>query len=179
MEVVSIPTPGLGDRSYLVHHRQVGTGIEPQGTLGAAGAAGGRIAGEAENHLPDDDVSGGPELSGQLSVGRSRGYLVTASWIATERVGTLTLTLGEEGAFASRGLGGLTADPHYYAHMAPTYRARPPAIDLPPPQGLQPGNLAVLPASPRGDPVLVDDEWARAARAGQQVAVPSSPLPAR
>jgi hydroxyacylglutathione hydrolase len=79
VEVVSIETPGLGDRSYLVHDGEVGLVIDPQRdidrTLGAAEAAGVRIAGVAETHLHNDYVSGGLELSRQLGV----PYLVAAA----------------------------------------------------------------------------------------------------
>jgi hydroxyacylglutathione hydrolase len=265
VEVVTIETPGLGDRSYLVHDGRAGLVIDPQRDidrmLGAAEQAGVRIAAVAETHLHNDYVSGGLELSRQLGVpylvaaaeqvdydrepvagGDERelgslhlavlatpghtphhlSYLVTdpgpggrhalfsggsllygtvgrtdlignaeteslsraqyrsarmlaglpgetevwpthgfgsfcssasssgagASSIAAERAGNLALTIDDEDAFVARLLGGLTAYPRYYAHMAPINRAGPPDIDLRPPELLEPAELAELLASP-------------------------------
>jgi hydroxyacylglutathione hydrolase len=79
VEVVTIETPGLGDRSYLVHDGRTALVIDPQRDidrmLGAAEQARVRIAAVAETHLHNDYVSGGLELSRQLGV----PYLVAAA----------------------------------------------------------------------------------------------------
>ena len=84
LQVVTIETPGLGDRSYLVHDGRVGLVVDPQRdidrALSAAGAAGVTITYVAETHLHNDYVSGRLELSRLLGI----PYLVAA---------------GEEGAF--------------------------------------------------------------------------------
>ena len=58
----------------------------------------------------------------------------TTSTIAEERLTNLALTIADEGTFLARLLGGLTAYPRYYAHMAPINRSGPDAIDLSPPE---------------------------------------------
>jgi len=67
VEVVPIETPGLGDRSYLVHDGQVGAVIDPQRdfdrVLDIAAAAGVRITHVAETHIHNDYVTGGLELA--------------------------------------------------------------------------------------------------------------------
>jgi hydroxyacylglutathione hydrolase len=65
-----------------------------------------------------------------------------ASSIAAERLDNLALTTDDEDAFVATLLAGLTAHPSYYAHMAPANRAGPPAIDLRPPEVLDPQGLA-------------------------------------
>lgn len=265
MQVVTIETPGLGDRSYLVHDAQVGLVVDPQRdidrVLAAADAAGVRIARVAETHIHNDYVSGGLELSRRLGVpycvaageevsyarepvaggddfevgslgvrvlatpghtphhvsylvsggGRqalfSGGSLLygtvgrtdlvdaaqtepltraqyrsarmlaglpgeTSVWpthgfgsfcssakpssneafssktgtgassIAAERARNLACTAESEDAFVAVLLAGLTAYPSYYAHMAPANRAGPPALDLRPPEVLDPEALA-------------------------------------
>ena len=65
--IVTIPTPELGDRSYLVHDGATGIVVDPQRDVGrvldAAKAAGVEIALVAETHMHNDYVSGGLELS--------------------------------------------------------------------------------------------------------------------
>lgn len=67
MEVVTIDTPELGDRSYLVHDGAVAVAVDPQRdidrVLRAAGAAGVDLAAVAETHLHNDYVSGGRQLA--------------------------------------------------------------------------------------------------------------------
>lgn len=67
MEVLSIETPSLGDRSYLVHDGAVALVVDPQRdidrVLAAAEAAGVRITHVAETHMHNDYVSGGLELA--------------------------------------------------------------------------------------------------------------------
>lgn len=265
MEVVTIETPGLGDRSYLVHDAGAGLVVDPQRdidrVLDAAEQAGVRIDRVAETHIHNDYVSGGLELSRRLgvpylvaaaeevaytrvpvaggdefAVGSLRvtvlatpghtphhvSYLVSggdrqalfsggsllygtvgrtdlvdpaqtepltraqyrsarmlaglpgdtevwpthgfgsfcssakpssheassygtgaaASSIAAERAGNLACTTGGEDTFVAVLLAGLTAYPTYYTHMAPANRAGPPALDLRPPELLDPQALA-------------------------------------
>ncbi len=102
--VVTIATPELGDRSYLLHDGRVGLVVDPQRDVDrveqAAAGAGVRIACVAETHVHNDYVSGGLELS------RSTGapYLLAAcEAVAFDRrevtdgdvlsLGTMTLTV--------------------------------------------------------------------------------------
>lgn len=62
----------------------------------------------------------------------------TTSTIAEERVTNLALTLDDEETFIERLLGGLTAYPRYYAHMAPINRSGPAPVDLSPPAPVDP-----------------------------------------
>jgi glyoxylase-like metal-dependent hydrolase (beta-lactamase superfamily II)/rhodanese-related sulfurtransferase len=79
LQVVTIETPGLGDRSYLVHDDGVALVVDPQRdidrVLAAADKAGVRITHVAETHVHNDYVSGGLELSRHLGV----PYLVAAA----------------------------------------------------------------------------------------------------
>ncbi len=67
IHVLTVETPGLGDRSYLVHDGEVGVAIDPQRDvdrmLDAAATAGVRIGLVAETHLHNDYVSGGLDLA--------------------------------------------------------------------------------------------------------------------
>lgn len=69
MKVVTIETPQLGDRSYLVHDGDVALVVDPQRDIGrveaAAAAEGVRITHVAETHLHNDYVSGGVHLAGR------------------------------------------------------------------------------------------------------------------
>ncbi|HLI24540.1 MAG TPA: MBL fold metallo-hydrolase, partial [Acidimicrobiales bacterium] len=66
VDVVTIETPSLGDRSYLAHDGEVAVVIDPQRDidrfLAAAGDAGVRITHVFETHLHNDYVSGGRAL---------------------------------------------------------------------------------------------------------------------
>ena len=79
VDVVTVTTPELGDRSYLVHDGRVGVVVDAQRDtdrlLRAAAAIGVRIALVAETHLHNDYVSGGWALSQELGV----PYLVAAA----------------------------------------------------------------------------------------------------
>ena len=101
-EVVTIETPELGDRSYLVHDGGYGVVIDPQRdidrVLEAAEAAGVQIACVAETHLHNDYVSGGRELAGRTGAPHlvAGGEEVAFSCIPVtagqvHRVGQLTL----------------------------------------------------------------------------------------
>jgi hydroxyacylglutathione hydrolase len=78
-EVVQIPTPSLGDRSYLVHDGRVAAVIDPQRdidrVLELAGEHGLRITHVAETHIHNDYLTGG------LALARTTGarYLVNAA----------------------------------------------------------------------------------------------------
>ena len=70
VQVVTIDTPQLGDRSYLVHDGTVALVIDPQRDIdrveAAARAAQVRITHVAETHIHNDYVTGGLELSRKL-----------------------------------------------------------------------------------------------------------------
>ena len=65
--VVPIETPGLGDRSYLVHDGEVALVVDPQRDVdrvfAAAARAGVRISHVVETHIHNDYVTGGYALS--------------------------------------------------------------------------------------------------------------------
>jgi hydroxyacylglutathione hydrolase len=67
MQVVTIETPSLGDRSYLVHDGRDALVVDPQRdidrVLDAASTAGVRITHVAETHVHNDYVSGGLTLA--------------------------------------------------------------------------------------------------------------------
>ncbi|WP_262106963.1 rhodanese-like domain-containing protein [Arthrobacter sp. Marseille-P9274] len=67
MEVVTIETPQLGDRTYLVHDGEVGVVIDPQRDTDrvekAVSDAGVRITHVAETHIHNDYVTGGLQLA--------------------------------------------------------------------------------------------------------------------
>jgi hydroxyacylglutathione hydrolase len=79
VSAVTLFTPALGDRSYLVHDGEQGVAIDPQRDtdrlLEVATSAGIRIAYVAETHVHNDYVSGGAALARQLGV----PYLVAAA----------------------------------------------------------------------------------------------------
>jgi glyoxylase-like metal-dependent hydrolase (beta-lactamase superfamily II)/rhodanese-related sulfurtransferase len=66
-EVVTIETPGLGDRSYLIHDGETAVVIDPQRDidrmLQAAQAAGARISHVLETHIHNDYITGGLALA--------------------------------------------------------------------------------------------------------------------
>src|ERR1039458_4589058 len=78
-EVVTIETPGLGDRSYLIHDGETAAVIDPQRDIGrvlqAAQAAGAAISHVLETHIHNDYVTGG------LALARAAGaaYVVAAA----------------------------------------------------------------------------------------------------
>ncbi len=61
-----------------------------------------------------------------------------SSTIGQERDANLALTLADEDTFVERLVGGLTAYPRYYAHMAPINRAGPSPVDLSTPTPVDP-----------------------------------------
>ncbi|MEO8162981.1 MAG: MBL fold metallo-hydrolase, partial [Ilumatobacteraceae bacterium] len=84
------------------------------------------------------------ELPGEVEVHPTHGFGSFCSSTATsgtdsstinqERQQNLALTLDDEDEFVERLLGGLTAYPRYYSHMAAINRHGPAAIDLSPPE---------------------------------------------
>ncbi|MBE0010987.1 MULTISPECIES: MBL fold metallo-hydrolase [unclassified Arthrobacter] len=79
MDVITIETPPLGDRSYLVHDGQVALVIDPQRDTDRvekeAANAGVRITHVAETHIHNDYVTGGL----QLAKDHQAVYLVNAA----------------------------------------------------------------------------------------------------
>lgn len=66
-EVITVHTPGLGDRSYLAHDGEVGIAVDPQRDidrmLAAAADSGVRITHVVETHIHNDYVTGGYALA--------------------------------------------------------------------------------------------------------------------
>ncbi|MGX1159421.1 glyoxylase-like metal-dependent hydrolase (beta-lactamase superfamily II) [Arthrobacter sp. SLBN-100] len=79
MEVVTIETPQLGDRTYLVHDGAVGVVIDPQRDTDrlekAIAGAGVRITHVAETHIHNDYVTGGLQLASD----HNAAYLISAA----------------------------------------------------------------------------------------------------
>ncbi len=88
------------------------------------------------------------ELPGEVKVHPTHGFGsfcsstatsgTDSSTISQERQQNLALTLDDENEFVERVIGGLTAYPRYYSHMAPINRQGPAAIDLSPPEPVDP-----------------------------------------
>src|SRR5438874_12152498 len=78
-EVLAIETPGLGDRSYLVHDRSAALVIDPQRdtdrVTALAAEHGVRITHIAETHIHNDYLTGGPALAAATGA----AYLVNAA----------------------------------------------------------------------------------------------------
>jgi hydroxyacylglutathione hydrolase len=78
-EVVTIQTPALGDRSYLIHDETEAVVVDPQRDIGrvlaAAESRGVRITHVLETHIHNDYVTGGLALAGQTGA----AYVVAAS----------------------------------------------------------------------------------------------------
>src|SRR5580704_2826398 len=78
-EVVTIQTPALGDRSYLIHDGAEAFVVDPQRDIGrilaAAEACRVRITYVLETHIHNDYVTGGLALAGQTGA----SYVVAAS----------------------------------------------------------------------------------------------------
>lgn len=78
-EVVTVPTPALGDRSYLIHDDTAAVVIDPQRDIGrvlaVADARGVQITHVLETHIHNDYVTGGLALARQAGA----AYVVAAS----------------------------------------------------------------------------------------------------
>jgi hydroxyacylglutathione hydrolase len=102
--VVTIATPGLGDRSYLAHDGSSGIVVDPQRDIGrflaAADEAGVAITHVLETHIHNDYVTGGYALAREAGA----GYVVAAS----EEVGFARTPARDHESF---GAGGLTVTP--------------------------------------------------------------------
>ena len=128
-EVVTIETPGLGDRSYLIHDGGTAVVIDPQRDIGrvlqVAETAGVRISHVLETHIHNDYVTGG------LALARAAGaaYVVAAA----EQVGFSRTAAGDGDEIAAGGL-------------ALTVVATP---------GHTPGHLSYVLHEGAGDPVAV------------------------
>jgi glyoxylase-like metal-dependent hydrolase (beta-lactamase superfamily II)/rhodanese-related sulfurtransferase len=116
VEIVSIQTPSLGDRSYLVHDGTVGLVVDPQRDIDrveqALRAAGVRLSHVAETHVHNDYVSGGLVLAQR----HRAEYLVSAA----ERVGfqRRPVTDGDELAVGALTMRAVAAPGHTRHHMA-------------------------------------------------------------
>jgi hydroxyacylglutathione hydrolase len=79
LEVVTIPTPALGDRSYLIHDGAEAVVVDPQRDIGrilaTAEARQVRITYVLETHIHNDYITGGLALAGQTGA----SYVVAAS----------------------------------------------------------------------------------------------------
>jgi hydroxyacylglutathione hydrolase len=78
-EVVTIQTPALGDRSYLIHDRAEAVVVDPQRDIGRilaiAAAFRVQITHVLETHIHNDYVTGGLALASQTGA----SYVVAAS----------------------------------------------------------------------------------------------------
>src|ERR1700746_347082 len=78
-EILPIETPGLGDRSYLVHDGSAALVIDPQRdtdrVTALAAAHGVRVTHVAETHIHNDYPTGGPALAAAAGA----AYLVNAA----------------------------------------------------------------------------------------------------
>ena len=78
-EVVTIQTPALGDRSYLIHDEAIAVVVDPQRdidrVLAAAESRGVQITHVMETHIHNDYVTGGLVLAGRTGA----AYMVAAS----------------------------------------------------------------------------------------------------
>jgi hydroxyacylglutathione hydrolase len=70
LEIVTVPTPELGDRSYLAHDGETGVVVDPQRDtdrmVAAVTGRGLRISHVLETHIHNDYVTGGLALARQL-----------------------------------------------------------------------------------------------------------------
>ena len=114
--VVPIETPGLGDRSYLVHDGEVALVVDPQRDVdrvfAAAARAGVRISHVVETHIHNDYVTGGYALA------RAAGaaYLVNADDpVGFDRVGVRDGDVVQVGAMTVRVL---HTPGHTHTHLA-------------------------------------------------------------
>lgn len=115
-EIVTVETPGLGDRSYVVHDGEVAVVVDPQRDIDRiediVEALGVRITHVAETHLHNDYVTGG------LALARRAGasYLVAAAdEVAFERV---PVADGDEWSTGGLTLRALHTPGHTPNHMA-------------------------------------------------------------
>jgi len=88
ISVISLDTPGLGDRTYLAHDGEVALVVDPQRdydrVLGLAKALGVRITHVFESHIHNDYVTGGYELAQETG---AQYLLNAADPVSFDRVG--------------------------------------------------------------------------------------------
>lgn len=121
-EIVTIETPGLGDRSYLVHDNEVAVVIDPQRDIDrvtdAARTAGVRITHVLETHIHNDYVTGG------LALARAAGaeYVVAAG----DEVSFTRTGAGDGDTFAAGAMAvtALATPGHTPTHMSYLLRER-------------------------------------------------------
>lgn len=116
VEVVTIETPELGDRSYLVHDGTDALVIDPQRdierVLDAAAAAGVRIRAVAETHMHNDYVTGGFALARRAGA----DYLVSGEdQVAFDRV---ALDDGDEAKVGSFSVQAVATPGHTEHHLS-------------------------------------------------------------
>lgn len=116
MRIVTVSTPELGDRSYLVHDGEVGVVIDPQRDLDRMTAeierAGVRVSHVLETHIHNDYVTGGLELARRVG----GAYVVAAADEVTfDRV---PITDGEEIAAGSLTVQAVHTPGHTHNHMS-------------------------------------------------------------
>ena len=103
MKVTTIPTPGLGDSTYLVARDGVGLVVDPQRDLGrfeaAISDADIEIALVLETHIHNDYVSGGRELARRTG---ARLVLPAASGAAFDHLPAFHMEDLDVGAFSIR-----------------------------------------------------------------------------
>jgi len=92
-------------------------------------------------HMLPDDVAVHPTHGFGSFCASASGTGAEAGTVGEERRGNLASTADDEEHFVGELLGGLTAHPGYYAHMAPINRAGPPPLDLSPPPPVDAGDL--------------------------------------
>ena len=114
--IVTIDTPTLGDRSYLVHDGVVAFVVDPQRdidrVLDVAARAGVRITDVFETHLHNDYLTGGLELAGQTGASY---HVNAADTVSFERHGVSDCDLVAVGSMRVR----VIATPgHTYNHLS-------------------------------------------------------------
>jgi hydroxyacylglutathione hydrolase len=120
-EIVTIETPGLGDRSYLVHDHSVAVVVDPQRDIdrvtGAADQAGVQITHVLETHIHNDYVTGGLALA--QAVGAE--YVVAAAdQVNFSRTGAAD---GDRFAAGSMTISAVTTPGHTPTHLSYVLRA--------------------------------------------------------
>ena len=86
LEVVTIQTPALGDRSYLIHDGTEAVVVDPQRDIGrilaVAQARRVRITHVLETHIHNDYVTGGLALAGQTAA----SYVAASEEVSFDRL---------------------------------------------------------------------------------------------
>ncbi len=128
MQVITIETPSLGDRSYVVHDGRVAMVVDPQRDidriLDAAGAAGVRITHVAETHVHNDYVSGA------LALARRTGAALVHAAGEPVRFDHTGVADGDSFAVGALGVEVVHTPGHTHHHLAYVVRddEEPPAV---------------------------------------------------